>query len=212
MDKLTLPPLLNAVRTRSPYETAIELVRQRQAGAGDLFWFHHKGRVNIAIVLEPEVNRKRALEMLPLVMVALSDCLAVLLPPQVAVQFRECREIIVNGGVAGNIKSAISKVHKETDVPDWIVLAIKVRLNREETDEEPGLQPDVTTLDEEGWEDVSQIRFIETFARHFLSWLAAWDDNGFATVARAWKFKAEDEMDPDMKLIGNAVTIFDSNM
>jgi BirA family biotin operon repressor/biotin-[acetyl-CoA-carboxylase] ligase len=187
-------------------------VRQRNAGAGDLFWSRDRITANIAIVLEPEVPRDRVLEMMPLTMVALSDCLAVLLPPQVAVEFRHCNNLVVNGGVAGGIQAAISKIHRETDIPDWLVLGITLGLERSDTNEEPGLKPDITTMDEEGWEEISRNKFIETFARHFLSWLVAWKDDGFRTIARAWKFKSEDKKDPDLVKFNAIMTEYESTL
>jgi len=210
MDELILPPLLNAVYAKEPLQSAIEKTRRRKAGAGDLFWSDKKNIANIAIVLEPEVKLKNALEMMPLAMVALSDCLAVMLPPKVAVQFRDCNNVVLNGGVVAGITMAVSKMASKTEVPDWLVLAIEVGLSREDDEAEPGLQPDITTLDEEGCEDYSRNKFIETYARHFLSWLAIWSDDGFGPVARAWKFKAEDQKEPDMEQIGEIISIHKS--
>ncbi|MCP4185370.1 MAG: hypothetical protein GY761_19015 [Hyphomicrobiales bacterium] len=210
MKELDLPPLLNAISAQKPFDAAVSQVRHRMAGAGDLFWSHNQNNVDIAIVLEPEVSSIRALEMVPLAMVALSDCLAVLLPPQVAVQFRDSRSIVVNGGIVGELTTAMAKTNSENDIPDWLVLSLTTGLNRAESDDEPGFNPDFTTLDEEGWEMVSQNEFTETFARHFLSWLAAWNDDGFCTIARAWKFKAEEQLEPDMRKIGERVLIFES--
>ena len=210
MDNPILPPLLNGTCTDEPFATAIERVRWRKSGAGDLFWSKREDIATLAIILEPEVSHTRSLEMLTLAMVALSDCLAVLLPPQVAVQFRNCNEITVNGGVAGNIKAAIAMTETETDIPDWIVLEITVGLIRRDGEPEPGTQPDITTLDEEGCEDCSLNRFIETFSRHFLSWLISWNDDGFTNVSRAWKFKAEDKSDPDLEAFQRIITNFES--
>lgn len=207
---MILPPLLNGIRAQDPFDFAVKQVRQRKAGAGDLYWSHKQDDVDLAIVLEPDVACSRAMEMVPLVMVALSDCLAVLLPPQVAVQFRQSKSIIVNGGIVGGIKSAMAKTENQTDVPDWLVLSVTVGLSRTDTSNEPGLNPDVTTLDEEGWEQVSQSKFTETFARHFLSWLAVWKDDGFKPVARAWKFKAEEETEPEMTKIRKDMLFFES--
>ena len=212
MDKLILPPLLNAICSDQPFEAAIEQVRRRKSGAGDLFWCDEEKTGRLAIVLEPEVARGQALEMLPLAMVALSDCLAVLLPPQVGVGFRGHNNLVVNDGVAGGLRAAISKTGESSDVPDWLVLGIEIGLCRSISDVEPGLDPDVTTMDEEGWEDVNHHEFVETYARHFLSWLAVWTDDGFSTIARAWKFKAENRENPPMKEFKNYTIVFESTL
>lgn len=210
MADLILPPLLNPIKADEPFTTAIKQVRNRQSGAGDLLWASNNSVADFAIILEPEVDRQRTLEMLPLAMIALSDCLAVLLPPQVAVQFRGCNEIVVNGGVAGGIVAAIAKTDGDQDIPDWLVLSITASLNRDDKKGDPGLEPDITSLDEEGWEAPELNTFIETYARHFLSWMVAWNDDGFAPVSRAWKFKAEDNSEPDMNMVSSNISIYES--
>jgi len=210
MADLILPPMLNAIEADKPFATAIKQVRNRQSGAGDLFWTPDKCVADFAIILEPEVDRKRSLEMLPLAMLALSDCLAILLPPQVAVQFRGSNQIAVNGGVAGGVTAGIAKTAGDKNTPDWLVLSIKIGLSRGDKQGDPGLEPDITTLDEEGWEDPDPNKFIETYARHFLSWMAAWSDDGFAPVVRAWKVKAEDRSEPDMDAVSNNISLYES--
>jgi len=207
MTGLNLPPLLNGVESPSPFDTAIFQVRQQKAGAGDLFWSPATDVAEFALILEPDVDHDKALEMVPLAMVALADCLAILLPPQVAIEFRDLQQLIVNGGIAGGIATAISKQQS-----DWLVIAIRVGLGRTESQSEPGEQPDITTLDEEGWEDLDRSKFVETFARHFLSWLAIWNDDGFAPIARAFRFKAEDKQDPDLKLADKNIARYESRL
>ncbi len=210
MTRLALPPLLNGICVNNPFQTAVEQVRMRKAGAGDLFWSNEEDTAILAIVLEPEVPLSRAVEMVPLATVALSDCLAILLPPKVAVQFRDHHQIILNGGIVGGVRAAIAKTRTANEIPDWLIVEIAVVLRREDAEFEPGTRPDVTTLAEEGCEDCSLNRFIETFARHFLSWLAAWDSEGFAPVVRAWKVKDEDENDPDLQTVLREITLFES--
>ena len=207
---MILPGLLNAVELANPFDTAIEHVRQRKAGAGDLFWFPHKNCVNFALVLEPEVDQNKALEMIPLSMLALSDCLAVLLPPQVAVQFSDNKTVTVNGAVVGGIKAAMAETTGTEVIPDWLVLDVMVGLSRDESLPEPGMQPDVSTLDEEGLEEISQETFIETYARHFLSWLSAWNDDGMKSLIRAYEHKTEDGVDLDFKKIQHDLLVLSS--
>lgn len=210
MSKIILPPLLNAIEAPDPYEAAIARIRQRNSGAGEVFWQYTKSYVELAIVLEPDVDQLRASEMVPLGLVALSDCLAVLLPPQVAVQFRSEQYVIVNGGAVGGVRAAMARPEKDSNIPNWLVLSLNVHLQWSEDDGDPGLHPDVTSMSEEGWEEPDHVEFVETYARHFLSWMAVWEDDGFAAVQRAWKFKAEDETEADMKSIAANIEMFES--
>jgi len=212
MSDLLLPPLLNPIEVSDPFETAVTSVRQRRSGAGDFFWAPSQSQADFAIVLEPEVNSSRTGEMVPLALVAASECLAVLLPPQVAVQFRDQQVITVNGGVAGSITTAMAEQTAESDPPDWLVLSLNVNLRWPDDAGDPGLRPDVTALAEEGWEEPNLEKFLETFARHFLTWISVWQEEGFEPVARAWKFKAENETEPDMTDILQNIKRLESTM
>lgn len=209
MNQPILPPLLNPQEAEKPYQSAIDGVRARSCGAGDVFWTLSRHQVEITIVLEPEVSSLRAAEMGPLAMVAAADSLAVLLPPQVAVQFRGGQQILVNAGVVGRIKTAMAAVEQDTQIPDWLVVSVKLGLRHDSNAGDPGLHPDVTALEEEGWDDPDGRKFIETFGRHFLSWMAIWNDDGFMPVSRAWRFKSESERDPDMAAIRKQIEFFD---
>lgn len=207
--ELILPPLLNAIKTSDPTNTAISQVVAEKSGAGDLYWWQSSDKVHLAIVLEPEIDQNLVAEMLPLVLVALSDCLAVLLPPQVSVQFRDEQFITVNGGVAGRVYATMAEPHDPAHPPSWLVVSVEISTRHNLDNGDPGLQPDITSLSEEGWQEPDNRKLIETFARHFLSWMVAWQDDGFASVKRAWKFKAENELDPDMAMITKSITVFE---
>jgi len=211
MTDLNLPPLLNPLEVVEPFETAIRRIRERRSGAGDVFWTAASPtQADFAIVLEPDVSHHNAIEMIPLALIALSDCLAVLLPPQVAVQFRDEQFVTVNAGVAGGVVAAMAKQTAGSDVPDWLVLSVKLGMQRQDDAGDPGLQPDITTLDEEGWQEPGVGEVIETFSRHFLSWMAVWNDDGFEPIVRAWKFRAENETEPDMIAVMKNIKMFES--
>ncbi len=51
---------------------------------------------------------------------------------------------------------------------------------------EPGLNPLVTALEEEGFTDVLSTQMVESFARNFMLVLDAWQESGFAAVAKSY--------------------------
>jgi hypothetical protein len=119
------PPLLegHAVRApKKPFAEACLLVRAGKVGAGDVVWSRNTGRAEFAVVLEPEVALERALQMGPLLMVALGDCLGSLCPPKVAIQYRWPRSILLNGAMAGEVRIAAPSV-PAAEVPAWLVVA-----------------------------------------------------------------------------------------
>jgi hypothetical protein len=51
---------------------------------------------------------------------------------------------------------------------------------------EPGLNPLVTALEEEGFTDAMSGQVVESFARHFMVAIDSWQESGFATVAKSY--------------------------
>jgi hypothetical protein len=54
------------------------------------------------------------------------------------------------------------------------------------TGDEPGLNPLVTALEEEGFGDGMSNRVVESFARHFMLALDSWQESGFSAVANSY--------------------------
>lgn len=212
MDDMILSPLFKSICLEDPFEGAIDLVRKRQAEVGDLFWSPDNSTASLAIVLAPEVAFDRVVEMLPLSMVALGECLAEILPPQVSVRFRDLKTVIINDGVVGHVEAAVAKTKLISDVPDWLVIGVVVKLDHSGVEAEPGAQPDITALIEEGWDNVDRNKFIEIFSRHFQSWLAIWQDDGVGRLADGWKLKSEDESEPDMNRFSEIILQFESKL
>lgn len=191
----TFPPLLSGhdiPGTEDAFATACARAAAGELGAGDVVWSRDVARVDMAIVLEPEVPLETAVQMLPLAMVAIGDCLGVLTPPQVGVSFTWPGDIRVNGGLAGHMKAAASGKREASSVPDWMVLGLWLRHRRGDKDPEPGEVPDITWLSEEGCAELSRTDIIESYSRHFLTWLNDWNEDGFRSIHGSWLFRAEE--------------------
>lgn len=176
----------------SPFGTACADASAGRLGAGDVVWSRNTFYADLAIVLEPDVSLETALQMIPLATVACGDCLGALTPPQVAVTFEWPATIRVNGGRLGRIRAAAG--NEEVDpgaIPDWLVIATKLRIRHDEKSAEPGHNPDITALSEEGCPKLTRTELIESYSRHFLTWLNNWQDDGFRAVHNAWLFRAQ---------------------
>jgi BirA family biotin operon repressor/biotin-[acetyl-CoA-carboxylase] ligase len=123
-------------------------------------------------------------------MVALGDCLGALIPPQVGVTFLWPNQICVNGAPAGTFRAAAAAA-EEGVPPAWMVIGLSLRHQRKGGDPEPGDTPDVTWLAEEGGAELTRTQIIESYCRHFLTWLNTWDDEGFRPVHDSWLYRAE---------------------
>ena len=73
----------------------------------------------------------------------------------------------------------------KTQPPDWLVFGAMIRTVTTAAGE-PGLRPLAAALDEEGFDDLGSGRLVESFARHFMVVLDAWQDKVFAAVARSY--------------------------
>ena len=71
-----------------------------------------------------------------------------------------------------------------------MVLSFSLRFAFDET-AEPGTMPGITSLVEEGGEELTTIDVLDSYSRHFLSLLDAWSNDGFADAVQNWSGRAE---------------------
>lgn len=156
---------------------------------GLLFWSDDTARARAAVVLRPEMPAKRALPLLLVGMVGLGDALGTFTPPEFSVTFDWPDRIRVNTGLVGGLHLAHAPVATELSELAWLVLAIDIRMRRQNT-ADPGFQPDHTAMDEEGCPELESAELIDAFARHFLLWVSRWQDDGLGPVAAAFAERA----------------------
>jgi len=192
--EIDFPPLLTGhgfPATEPPLGVACEGAASGRFGAGDVIWSHEEAHAGLAIVLEPEVPLARALEMLPLGVVACGDCLAALAPPKVSITFGWPGVVFANDGAVAQMRLAAERAASADDVPGWLAVGLEVRLAERAGGPEPGHDPSVTTLAEEGCPELTSEQLIESYTRHFLTWLDTWTNEGFAPVHQAWEQRAD---------------------
>lgn len=195
MSAPTFPPLLSGhflAAEEDAFEVACERAASGQLGAGDVLWNSNPSKVDTAIILEPDVPLETAVQMLPLAMVAIGDCLGALTPPQVGVSFSWPNLVRVNGALAGDIKAAAGGSRDLAATPDWMVLRLWLRHQREDHEPEPGDVPEQTWLSEEGCEELTPNDVIESYSRHFLTWLNDWNEDGFKSAHASWMYRAQE--------------------
>ncbi len=118
-------------------------------------------------------------------MAALSDALIACSEPETAIGIAWPDAILVNGGLVGGGRLAWPQGVGEDEVPPWLVFGAMVRVEST-SGREPGSDPTVTTLAEEGFSGVMSHKIIESFARHFMVAVDAWHESGFAAVAKTY--------------------------
>jgi Biotin/lipoate A/B protein ligase family len=156
-----------------------------QEGAGTLVNIGRFDLAEFAVVLEPEEALKTARRAVYAGLAALADALAVHAPPERPIDFDWPDAVRVNGGLVGGGRLAWPDGANEEEPPEWLVFGAMIRTVAL-TDEEPGLRPLSSALEEEGFDDLVSGRLVESFARHLMTALDAWQEHGFNEVARSY--------------------------
>ena len=189
------PPLLQGHAVKAPvkpFAHACRLARAGELGAGDVVWSRNTARAELALVLEPEVALERALQMAPLLMVALGDCLGSLCPPKVAVQYRWPRGILLNGALAGEVRIAAAR-GPASEIPAWLVVGAELDIAAPREDRQEWSR---TSLSEEAGPDITRTDVLQSLSAHVLTWLNTWQEEGFRPVHDQWLFRAEGREEP----------------
>lgn len=152
-------------------------------GAGTLV---HVGRFDLAefaVVLEPEEPLRSARRALYAGLAALADALAVHAPPERPITFDWPDAVRVDGGLVGGARLAWPPAADEDAPPAWLVFGATIRTVAM-GEEEPGLRPLSSALEDEGFDDLGSNRLVESFARHFMVAIDTWQERGFDEIAK----------------------------
>jgi biotin-(acetyl-CoA carboxylase) ligase len=154
-------------------------------GAGTLVYVGRFDLVEFAVVLEPAEPLRLARRTIYAGMAALADALAVYAQPETAIMIDWPDSIFINGGLVGGGRLAWPLGSSEDAPPAWLVFGAMIR-TVSMARVEPGLNPQSTALEEEGFTDVRAIQVVESFARHFMAILDSWQEQGFSVVAKSY--------------------------
>jgi hypothetical protein len=181
---LDLPPPYRLVTLREVGD-AFAHAKQIAAdeGAGTLVYVGRFDLAEFAVVLEPEEPLKTARRALYAGLAALADALAVYAPPDKPIAFDWPAAVRVDGGMVGGARLAWPEDAPEDEPPAWLVFGGMIRTVAM-GEHEPGVRPLSSALDEEGFDELGSGRLVESFARHLMVAIDAWQENGFAEVAR----------------------------
>ena len=181
--ELALPPPFTQVRLRElgdafAHATAIA----PEQGAGTLVYVGRFDLAEFAVVVEPDEPLVQARRVFYAGMVALADALASHAQPDTSVTFDWPSSVSVNQGLVGGARLAWPQGTSENAVPDWLVFGAMIR-TVSMTGTEPGLNPLVTVLEEEGFTDGLSNHVVESFSRHFMVAIDSWQERGFGAIA-----------------------------
>lgn len=184
--ELDLPPLFSAVRLREvgdAFAHAISIAGE--AGAGTLVYVGRFDLAEFALVLEPEEPLRSARRAFYAGMTALAEALAAHAQPDTSIAIEWPDSLLVNQGLVGGGRLAWPHDIAEDQTPEWLVFGGMIR-TVSMSGLEPGLNPLVTALEEEGFTDVLSSQLVESFARNFMRTVDAWQESGFGAVAKSY--------------------------
>jgi hypothetical protein len=181
---LNLPPPFRAVALREVGDAFAHAKNiAAAAGAGTLV---HVGRFDLAefaVVLEPEEPLRTARRALYAGMLALGDALAAHAPPEKPIRFDWPDAVRVDGGLVGGSQLAWPADSDEAAAPPWLVFGAMIRTFAV-GEHEGGLHPLAAALDAEGFVDLGRLQ--ESFTRYLMIAIDAWQQDGFAAVAKRY--------------------------
>lgn len=182
---LTFPPLLSGVAVTGgvdPFDKACAMAALGCDG-GTVVHNVQADRLRAAIVFAPEVALEDAMAMLPVCGVGFQNSLGALAPPEVAVHLTWDGGIRVNGADCGRFRVRAATPAPDK-VPEWLVVGLEVAIMQIGSD--PGQNPNVTALYDEGCAEVEPCQLLESWARHTLAWINRWSDEGNAPLHSEW--------------------------
>jgi biotin-(acetyl-CoA carboxylase) ligase len=183
-ETIDLPPPFTLVRlreSRDAFAHAIDIAEE--SGAGTLTYVGRFDLAEFAVVLEPGEPLRTARRAFYAGMVALTDALRAFAPPNKQIEIDWPDAVRIDGGLVGGGRLGWPASAKEDEPPRWLVFGGMIRTVAL-TEKEAGVHPLASALDQEGFGETGAVQMTESFARHLMLVLDAWQTDGFDSIAR----------------------------
>jgi hypothetical protein len=183
---LDLPPPFTLVTLREVGDAfAHAKAIAAESGAGTLVYVGRFDLAEFAVVLEPDEPLRTVRRTLYAGMTALGDALLSHAPPEKPVTFDWPDAVRVDGGLVGGARLGWPADACEDEPPAWLVFGGMIRTVMM-GENEPGLHPLSAALIEEGFDDASASSLVESFARHLMVAIDAWQESGIGAIAKTY--------------------------
>lgn len=136
-----------------------------------------------AVVFEPAEPLRSARRAFYAGMVALTDALRAYAPPSKPITIDWPDAVRIDGGLVGGGRMGWPLAADEDAPPPWLVFGATIRTVAM-NDDDPGIHPLASALDQEGFGEAGAAQITESFARHLMLALDGWRVDGFDSVAR----------------------------
>ncbi|KAB1070831.1 biotin/lipoate--protein ligase family protein [Methylobacterium planeticum] len=183
---LVLPPLFTGVAAAGPgavFAQACALAGPETAGT--LVHADDGRDLAFAVVLVPAEPLRTARRAFLVCMGALADAIGSLAPPEKAIRFGWPDVVRFNGAILGGGRLAWPRDCAEDAVPDWLVFGATLIVSKRHAGD-PGLTPDSTSIEEEGFPVEDRGSFMKCSAQFLMRAFAIWGEDGFPPLADAY--------------------------
>ncbi len=188
-----IPPLCRLVPLEPDADVDAETRRRANAGAdpGTIICAAREDVLDCAVILHPEVPLGQAKLALYVGALGLGAALGVVAPPMLDVTYHWPNRIDAIMGSVARIDLILPDTAVPESVPDWLAVRVTAVIGPLPVD---GVGQDFarTSLRDDGCVDLTVAELLEAFARHFLTWINRWQDDGFEPVRALWLRHAPD--------------------
>jgi len=203
LEPIDLPPPFTLVRLRESRDAFTHALDIAEAsGAGTLVYVGRFDLAEFAVVLEPNEPLRTARRAFYAGMVALTDALRAYAPPNKSVSIDWPDAIRIDGGLVGGGRLGWPTPAEEDEAPPWLVFGAMIRTVAM-TDQEPGVHPLASALEQEGFGEAGAVQVTENFARHLMLAIDAWQIDGFGSLAREFLGRLSRERQVSRRIDGN---------
>jgi BirA family biotin operon repressor/biotin-[acetyl-CoA-carboxylase] ligase len=163
-------------------------VREQLGGRGrrGRSWASPPGNLYLSLVLRPDCTAVEAAQLGFVAALGIGDGVGSVAPPLVEVRYKWPNDVLFNGRKGAGI--LLESRMSPAGGLDWLVLGLGVNVVSfpEDTD-----FPATSLRFEGAPPDLDEVGLLEAFARHFLTWVDRWREDGFAPIRETWLHRAE---------------------
>ncbi|NQU69780.1 MAG: hypothetical protein HQ514_04485 [Rhodospirillales bacterium] len=182
-----LPPIFRLHTIDAENDVAVDAIRFADSG-GDpatIICSEREDMLDCAIILHPETDLNDAMLVMYVAALGLGDALGTVVPAGIDMTFRWPNIIEANLGSVARLDLLIPDNAAGTEIPDWIAARVTTQVGELDGDWRDGAFPE-TSLFGEGCVEVTSSQLLESLARHFLTWLNRWQQDGFDPIRAMW--------------------------
>ncbi len=187
IENARLPPiyrLLPLGADEDPMARARTLASQGEDPA-TILCIDSETRFDCAVILHPGIPLAESKLVLYVGMLGLGDAMGSVLPAGIDITYRWPNRIDANVGIVAEIQLGLPPDPLEGLGSPWLVLGVTVAVSGSLDEGDSGTRFE-TTLRDEGAADVTPRQLLESFSRHFLSWINIWQNDGYSPVRAMW--------------------------